>query len=96
MGSVEQPEQFPNVWSQRSSIESDGDRLVIDRVKDAETTVGHGCGFDWIGREFPLEGPIRSSPAADVLLKIWSCVDQLRISIFQPSLSIGIVERRPL
>ena len=95
MGSVEQTEQFPHDGTQRSSVESDRDRLVIDRMKDTEPTIGHGCGFCWIGREFPVKCPIRSPPAVNVLLKIWSCVDQLGIGIFQPAPAIGIIERRP-
>ena len=95
MGSVEQTEQFPHAGAQRSSVESDGDRLVIDRMKNAETTVGNGCGFTWIGREFPVKGPIRSSPAVNVLLQVWPCVDQLCIGIFQPLPASGIVERCP-
>ena len=83
MGSVEQTEQFPRDGAQRSSVESDGDRLVIDRMKNTETTVGHGGGFGWISREFPVKGPILSPPAANVLSQVWSCIDPFCIGIFQ-------------
>jgi hypothetical protein len=42
-----------------------------------------------------MKAPVRSTPTVDVLLKIWPCVDQLCIGIFQPPLPIGIVKRCP-
>ena len=95
MGSVEQTEQFPHDGTQRASVESDGDRLVIDRMEDTEATIGHGGGFGGVSWEFPVKGPVRSASAANVLFEIRSSVHQLCIGIFQTSLSIGIVERRP-
>lgn len=95
MGSVKQTEQFSYHGPQRPPVKSDGNRVVIDRMKNAETTINHRRGLGRIGLEFPVKGPIRLPSAADVLFEVWPRVDQLCIGILQPSLSIDVIERCP-
>ncbi len=64
-------------------------------MKHAETAVCDGCGLSRICREFPVKGAVLSTAAADVSLEMGAGVDQLRISIFEPSPTLRFVQRGP-
>src|SRR5512139_4120636 len=62
-------------------------------MEDPQTAVRDDRRLGWVGRDLPLKRAVMVTSALDVLAQIRPGIYQLSIGLFQPTLTIGVVER---